>query len=515
MPSADSPTKTDILKAIEGAVDPVRSLDLAETFKCDHQVVVGIIKSLMTIPEIVDVKDVKYVSYSPTEEGNIVAQNGSFEARIYNLIPDGGILLPEFEKMPEVQALGPAGKRAQGICLKKKWIKMEKGADKTNTLKKTVDSIVDDTAQLLQAALANPEAMTEEALKAKDAKITLKDVTALVKRQLMKKEQVVASLVKPGAQFTLNPKIADSDLTPEMLKDGSWATREFKKFNLEAEPKLPAGALHPLLKVRSEFRRIFLDMGFSEMPTNNYVENSFWNFDALFQPQQHPARDAHDTFFMRVPSATKKIPDEEYMLKVKEMHEKGGHGSIGYRYDWSEDEAKKNILRTHTTAVSTRMLYQLAMEKPFRPVKYFSIDRVFRNETLDATHLAEFHQVEGVVADYNLTLGHLIGILNLFFEKLGMKDLKFKPAYNPYTEPSMEIFAYHPDLKKEVEIGNSGIFRPEMLRPMGLPEDVTVIAWGLSVERPTMIKYGYDNIRHLFGAGVDLDLVADNPICRL
>lgn len=119
----------------------------------------------------------------------------------------------------------------------------------------------------------------------------------------------------------------------------------------------------------------------------------------------------------------------------------------------------------------------------FKPVKYFSIDRVFRNETLDATHLAEFHQIEGVVANYNLTLGDLIGTLYEFFKKLGITQLKFKPAYNPYTEPSMEIFCYHEGLKKWIEIGNSGMFRPEMLLPMGLPEDVNVIAWGLSLER--------------------------------
>ena len=123
------------------------------------------------------------------------------------------------------------------------------------------------------------------------------------------------------------------------------------------------------------------------------------------------------------------------------------------------------------------------LQKEFTPVKYFSIDRVFRNETLDATHLAEFHQVEGVVADRGLTLGHLIGVLHEFFGRLGMTRLRFKPAYNPYTEPSMEIFAYHDQLGKWVEIGNSGVFRPEMLQPMGLPEDVNVIAWGLSLER--------------------------------
>lgn len=140
---------------------------------------------------------------------------------------------------------------------------------------------------------------------------------------------------------------------------------------------------------------------------------------------------------------------------------------------------------------------------------------MFRNETLDQTHLAEFHQIEGVVADYDLTLGDLIGILYEFFRKLGMTELKFKPAYNPYTEPSLEVFAFHKGLNKLVEIGNSGVFRPEMLLPMGLPKNVSVIAWGLSLERPTMIKYGLNNIRDLVGHKVDLDMVYKNPVCRI
>ena len=73
---------------------------------------------------------------------------------------------------------------------------------------------------------------------------------------------------------------------------------------------------------------------------------------------------------------------------------------------------------------------------------------MFRNETLDATHLAEFHQIEGLVADYDLTLGNLMGIIKVFFEKMGLTNIKFKPAYNPYTEPSMEIFSYHEGHKR-------------------------------------------------------------------
>lgn len=156
------------------------------------------------------------------------------------------------------------------------------------------------------------------------------------------------------------------------------------------------------------------------------------------------------------------------------------------------------------------------MQQPggFRPARYFSIDRVFRNEALDATHLAEFHQVEGLIADYDLSMRDLIGTIAEFFRRIGIEKLRFKPAYNPYTEPSMEIFGYHPDLKKWTEIGNSGIFRPEMLAPMGLPPNVRVIAWGLSLERPTMIKYRVRNIRDLCGHKVPVAAVKNTPIVR-
>lgn len=273
------------------------------------------------------------------------------------------------------------------------------------------------------------------------------------------------------------------------------------------------GNFHPLLKVRAEFRRILMEMGFEEMPTNKWVDSSFWNFDALFQPQSHPARDAHDTFFIKSPGRANSVPSNYYDV-VKETHENGGFDSIGYGCNFSKEETRKNLLRTHTTAISAQVLYQLAQQKEFTPKKFFSIDRVFRNEAMDATHLCEFHQVEGMVVDRNLTLANLIGTIKTFFEKIGITQLRFKPAYNPYTEPSMEIFGYHPDLKKWTEIGNSGMFRPEMLRPMGFPEDVKVIAWGLSLERPTMIKYRINNIRDLFGHKADLNKQKNAPIAR-
>jgi phenylalanyl-tRNA synthetase alpha chain len=230
------------------------------------------------------------------------------------------------------------------------------------------------------------------------------------------------------------------------------------------------------MKVRHEFRQIFFEMGFEEMPTNKFVETGFWNFDALFVPQQHPARDLQDTFYVSDPVVGDRPRAEDkndvrdyetYWENVKDVHQEGKFGSIGYRYPWSEEECRRLVLRTHTTSISTAMLYKLAgMKGPDGkppPTRLFSIDRVFRNETLDATHLAEFHQVEGVIADYGLTLGGLMEFMDIFFGKMGLTDLKYKPAYNPYTEPSLEIFAYHKGLGKLIEIGNSGMFRPEMV----------------------------------------------------
>ena len=434
-----------------------------------------------------------------TQEGESYRKDGTPEAQLYRAIPEGGSIA---QKSLEDQ-LGKA-KLTLGLakCMSNRWIEFE-GDKKLGMLKRKVPSIVDEGQVALQAIV--------------DGAATAAQSDLLKKRGLIETKSWRTFTITRGVKFARVRVIQSTDLTVDMLKGDKWKELEFKEYNFDAASEgVTHGALHPLMKVRAAFRQIFCEMGFEEMPTNRFVESSFWNFDTLFQPQQHPARDAHDTFFIHSPARTLTIP-EDYLQATKAMHEKGGYGSRGYRYDWKREESEKNILRTHTTACSSRMLYQLSLDSKeggFKPRRYFSIDRVFRNETLDATHLAEFYQIEGLIADRNLTLGDLIGTISTFFKRIGITDVRFKPAYNPYTEPSMEIFGFSPQLNKHMELGNSGIFRPEMLRPMGLPEDVRVIAWGLGLERQTMLVYGIKNIRDLFGPRVKLDIIQKNPVCR-
>ncbi|KAI9857593.1 MAG: Phenylalanyl-tRNA synthetase, beta subunit, cytoplasmic [Trichoglossum hirsutum] len=454
-----------------------------------------------------------------TEEGKAIAEGGSHEAKVFEAVRKA----VEGLKIGDLPGLvgKESAKVGAGKAFKEGWIKKEKDLLVANT-----DSITDVTREQLRT------------IHEKRTHPDVKTIADLRKRKLVVMQKVISFMIFKGPKYAAELVKEETELTAEMLASGSWKNLKFKSYNFEAlGAHAPSGALHPLNKVRHEFRQIFFEMGFTEMPTNRFVETGFWNFDALYVPQQHPARDLHDTFYISDPAAAdrpragpetahpapksskQRAKQEEsldykgYWDNVRAVHENGKYGSIGYRYPWNPDEALRLVLRTHTTAVSTVMLHKLAANP--HPARYFSIDRVFRNESVDATHLAEFHQVEGVIADFGLTLGGLIGFMETFFAKMGVHGLRFKPAYNPYTEPSMEIFGWHEGLGKWVEIGNSGMFRPEMLEPMGMPKDMRVYGWGLSLERPTMIKYGVSNIRELLGHKVDLNFVEGNPAVRL
>nr|CAH8861215.1 unnamed protein product [Trichobilharzia regenti] len=493
----------DIQSAILHELDitnEFRSDVLASKLGVDHQVIVGGIKSLENYNGIIKCENITEVLLLLTEEGEEILNNGSHEYRVYCAVPGSGVAQSDILK------IFPSAKIGISKALALKWIKLTKTEDGTPYLYRLIPEVNDDVQQLLSEVKQSTCSLSDN------------DKSQLKKRKLVNESKRTLYLVRQGPAFSTNLSAEETDLSSDLLSSGEWQTARFKAYNFDAlGATLPSGHLHPLLCVRAEFCRILCDMGFSEMPTNNYVESSFWNFDSLFQPQQHPARDAHDTFFVSDPMFTdvNKTVDASYVDKVRTVHTQGAFGSRGYQSNWSMKEAEKNVLRTHTTAVSARMLYALAKKTPFTPAKYYSIDRVFRNENLDATHLAEFHQVEGVVADFGLGLSHLKAVIRTFFAKLGLHQLRFKPAYNPYTEPSMEVFSYHPGLKKWIEIGNSGLFRPEMLRPMGLPEGLSVLGWGLSLERPTMIRYGYKNIRDLVGPKIDLNMIYKTPLCRM
>lgn len=443
-------------------------------------------------------KNIERELWNLTAEAQDIVANGSHEYRLLSLV-----LELEHLKIADVGAkLGPQGKVGQAKAFKNGWVS-----------KQGDELVVND--KLDKSAL--PQDSTAEELREIQKNGNLSDakkVSELKKRKLITLTKILSFSVTKGPEFSTTIEKLQTDITSEMVITGSWEQANFKPYNFNSEGLAPhAGALHPLNKVREEFRQIFFSMGFTEMPSNQYVETGFWNFDTLFVPQQHPARDLQDTFYLKDPLVGGLPEDKEYLDNIQKVHEGDAYGSIGYRYPWRPVETQKLVLRTHTTAISSAMLKKLADDP--KPTRLFSIDRVFRNEAVDATHLAEFHQVEGVIADYDITLGNLIQFMESFFDKMGVRDLRFKPTYNPYTEPSMEIYSWHQGLGKWVEIGNSGMFRPEMLEPMGLPKNMRVLGWGLSLERPTMIKYGVSNIRELLGHKVSLDFVETNPAARL
>lgn len=293
---------------------------------------------------------------------------------------------------------------------------------------------------------------------------------------------------------TLDLQPMVTTLTSELLVSDQWRHVKLKPYNIhDAVPNLRYGKPAVLTQCIQHIRDIFLNMGFDEM-SGYIVETAFWNFDVLFTPQDHPARDEQDTFYLNHPHHLPLPTETDLVQQVKQTHEGN------YSGQWTEAEASRAILRAHTTSSTARKLHQLRGT----PGKYFSIDKVFRNETVDRTHLSEFHQIEGVVIGELLSVRTLMGYLTYFYQRLGFEKVKFKPTYNPYTEPSLEVFAYHPPSQKYLEVGNSGLFRPEMLNPLGC-EGVSTIAWGLGLERIAMLLYGVEKLSELVGPDILLE----------
>ena len=292
-----------------------------------------------------------------------------------------------------------------------------------------------------------------------------------------------------------------SQITPEMLKEKSWRDKNFREYNINLPaPHILIGRKHPYREFLDFMKYKLVCLGFKEMK-GSLVETEFWNMDALYMPQTHPARDIHDNYFVKEPQYAKSIK-EPFFTNVAQTHENGGKtDSKGWGYVFDKESAKRLILRTQGTVLSARTL----ASGPEIPGKYFAMARCFRYDKVDATHLSEFFQVEGIVVSKNADFPTLLGLLKLFATEIAMaKDAKFVPGYFPFTEPSVEVHIKHPKLGW-VEMGGAGIFRPEVTLPLGV--EVPVIAWGLGIDRMAMMALGINDIRDLFSR--DLDLIRD------
>jgi phenylalanyl-tRNA synthetase alpha chain len=288
-------------------------------------------------------------------------------------------------------------------------------------------------------------------------------------------------------------------LTPDIIKtEKLWKGKKFRTYDvLSSVPNINGGKRHFVNQAADYARRVWTDMGFKEM-TGNMIVSSFWNFDALFQPQDHPARELADTFFINKKLS---LPEKEVVRKVKESHEKGVDKSKGWQYQWSDEEAKKAVLRTHTTSLSAQTLSKL---KPNElPQKFFALGKCFRNETVDWSHGFEFNQTEGIVIDKNANFRHLLGYLKQFFNKMGFEKIRFRPSYFPYTEPSVEIDVWQPERKIWLELGGAGMFRPEVTIPL-LGENIPVLAWGPGFDRMIMNYYNIKDLREVYKNDLDM-----------
>ncbi len=313
-----------------------------------------------------------------------------------------------------------------------------------------------------------------------------------ISRKKVLTARITSEGVKVAGKISVKPSI--TLLSPSLITSGKWRECEFKKYDVISPVKPRAiGRRHPLTWLLNEIRRIWLEMGFKEVE-GPLVELSFWCFDALYQPQDHPARELADTLYLANPDKGE-LPSPEIVKRVKETHENGWKtGSKGWRYKWDHEEARSLVLRTHTTSVSARMLAEI---KP--PARIFSIGKVYRRENLDPVRLHEFYQVEGIVVSEEVTFRDLLGYLKIFFSKLGFRKVRFRPGYFPYTEMSVEPEVYDGKRGKWIELGGAGIFRPEVVMPL-LNKDVPVLAWGLGPERLLMnlletgdIRFPYKN----------------------
>lgn len=422
-------------------------------------------------------------NHSLTQEGSQwLKENTLPEIELYKAVSSGIKKIPELKKFKYFDIGLMWAKR-------KNMIKIEGDSVYALSLQKNFDAEIKMLERVENGLIIDADNVAE--LKRR----------GLIEEKLEKSE--IIFITKKGLEITK----AGSDekigkLTPEIIKSGKWHNG-MRSYDVTIKSgRLITGKKHITSLWAEKIRKIFLDMGFKEA-AGPFVESSFWCFDALYQPQDHPSRELADTFYMKKPVKSK-LPEASLVTGVKKAHERGVNGSTGWMYKWSDEVAKNPVMRTHTTAVSARSLYGLTP-----PAKIFCIGRAFRNETVDYKHLPEFTQVEGIVVDENVTFRDLLGYLKEFYWHLGFEKIRFRPAYFPYTEMSVEPEVYFEEKKEWVELGGAGIFRPEVTNPLGV--DVPVLAWGLSLERPIALMTGLNDIRNFYFKN-DLKLLRDTKV---
>jgi len=325
-------------------------------------------------------------------------------------------------------------------------------------------------------------------------------VDALERRGLVRRDHRSIkrwSASEEGRRLPLAPEGEEllGSVTPELLRSGAWRNRTFRAYDVRAPVPYRTGARpNPYIAWLEEFEEILIGLGF-EQAEGPLLETEFWNNDALFMPQDHPARSIHDA--LSVEGVEGRPPAPDLLARVAAVHEgrplPGMAAPLGPGWPGPYDVrvASRSVLRSQTTAVSARYLAR----NPKPPFRMFSIDRNFRREEVDARHHLEFGQCEGIIGEEGLDLRHLVGIFRTLAESIGIREMKIRPSYFPFTEPSIEGYVRHPRLGW-IEIFPGGLFRPEVLRPFGV--EVPVLAWGIGVTRLAMVALGCNDIRELF-----------------
>jgi phenylalanyl-tRNA synthetase alpha chain len=465
----------------------------------------AVMRAALTLAEkkLVTVSEQKQQVAELTAEGKQHAQHGLPERRLINAL----INLSREAAVEEIVEKSQLEKQFVPIALgwlhRKNWAKLKQ----KNTLQTDKKSIPQGVDEKLLSKLEKGSLTVEELDKdLQDAVSVLKGRKLLEVSEKTVRELELTDLGWQAVKKRLEIATEVNQLTPELIITGKWRETKLRKFDVTiAGPEYYPAKMHPLQQAIQRTREIFLEMGFTEI-RGPLVETAFWNFDALFQPQDHPAREMMDTFYLANPKAGG-LPKKSTVEAVAKTHRNGWiTGSRGWGYKWSPEEARRLVMRTHTTAETIK--YLSTHKKP--PIKVFSVDRVYRNEQVTVMHTAEFHQIEGIVCDKGVTLRDLMGTLKTFYSRFGLKKVKFWPCYFPYTEPSAEATVYHPKLKRWIELCGMGMFRPEVLAPMGIK--YPVLAWGGGLERIAMLELGVDDIRLLYGNR--LSWIRRTPLCQ-